>query len=68
MSDSRRYSIEIKEIANGKVVAFATAHWTAQQRRVAVAQTMRLAGLPKGSFSDSERQPEAGDSDGRCRN
>ena len=45
MAKQRRYSIEIK-VDTGKTVIFTAADWTDDERRVAVAQAMRLAGLP----------------------
>jgi hypothetical protein len=52
---TRRYSIEIKDAA-GKTVIFTAADWTDDERRVAVAQVMRLAGLPdSGCFTEPPR-------------
>ena len=45
MAKQRRYSIEIKD-DTGKAVIFTAADWTDDEKRVAVAQVMRLAGLP----------------------
>ena len=45
MPKQRRYSIEIKD-DKGKTVIFTAADWTDDERRAAVAQVMRLAGLP----------------------
>jgi hypothetical protein len=42
---TRRYSIEIKDPDN-KSVLFAAVDWTDEERLMAVAQIMRLAGLP----------------------
>ena len=42
---ARRYSIEIKD-DQGKTVIFTAADWTDGERRVAVAQVMRLAEVP----------------------
>jgi hypothetical protein len=42
---TRRYSIEIKD-DQGKTVIFTAADWTDDERRIAVAQVLRLAGLP----------------------
>jgi hypothetical protein len=42
---TRRYSIEIKD-ANGQSVWFAAASRTDDERRVAVAQILRLCGMP----------------------
>jgi hypothetical protein len=49
---TRRYSIEIKD-DKGKTVIFTAADWTDDERRAAVAQVMRLAGLPDtGCFTE----------------
>jgi hypothetical protein len=42
---TRRYSIEIKDPDN-KPVLFTAVDWTDEERLIAVAQIMRLAGLP----------------------
>jgi hypothetical protein len=42
---TRRYSIEIKD-ADDKSVLFTAADWTDDEARIAVAQILRLAGLP----------------------
>jgi hypothetical protein len=46
MARTRRYSIEIKD-ANGKSVLFTTVHWDEEDRRGAVAQILRLNGVPE---------------------
>ena len=38
--------IEIANVTTGTLVVFAGADWTDDERRMAVAQVMRLAGLP----------------------
>jgi hypothetical protein len=45
MPKSRLYSIEIKDAKTEQVVVFAAADWTEEEKRVAVAQVMRLVGL-----------------------
>jgi hypothetical protein len=50
----RRYAIEIKDPDN-KTVIFAAAEWTDDERRIAVGQILRLAGLPSDAF-DSDRK------------
>ena len=42
---TRRYSIEIKD-DKGKARIFTAADWTDDERLAAVAQVLRLAGLP----------------------
>jgi hypothetical protein len=54
---TRRYSIEIKD-ADNKPVLFTAVDWTDEERLIAVAQIMRLAGLPDDKWS-------AGDEPGR---
>jgi hypothetical protein len=44
MPKTRRYSIEIKDPDN-KPVLFTAVDWTEEERLIAVAQIMRLAGL-----------------------
>ncbi len=46
MARTRRYSIEIKD-ANGKSVLFTMVHWDEEDRRAAVAQILRLNGVPE---------------------
>ncbi len=58
MAKQRRYSIEIKD-DKGKTVIFTAADWTDEEKLAAVAQVMRLAGLPDtGCFT--EPPPQAG--------
>ena len=45
MAKQRRYSIEIKD-ASGKTVIFTAADWTDDEKSLAAAQVMRLAGMP----------------------
>jgi hypothetical protein len=45
-SKTRRYSIDIKDPDN-KSVLFTAVDWTDEERLVAVAQILRLAGLPE---------------------
>jgi len=45
MPKTRRYSIEIKD-PNNKAVLFTAVDWTDEERLIAVAQIMRLVGLP----------------------
>lgn len=52
-SRRRRYVIEIKDPDNQTVI-FAPAEWTDDERRNAVAQILRLAGLPGDAF-DGDR-------------
>jgi hypothetical protein len=61
----RRYSIEIKD-AKGSVVFRALACWDDKNKRIALAQIERLAGLPEVSFyTEPELAPQSGYSDRR---
>jgi hypothetical protein len=42
---TRRYLIEIKDPDN-KSIVFTAANWTDEEKRIAVAQILRLAGMP----------------------
>ena len=50
MPKTRRYSIEIKDPDN-KPVLFTAVDWTDEERLIAVAQILRLAGLPDDKWS-----------------
>ena len=59
MSESpttRRYSIEIKDVA-GKPLVFINADWTDDEARAAVVQIIRLAGRPNESYLTSPPEP-----------
>jgi hypothetical protein len=64
MPETRRYSIEIKDIATGKAVLFAAVDWDAQELGTAIAQNMRLAGaFNNNCFIDAvapKRDPKRG--------
>jgi hypothetical protein len=45
----RRYLIGIRD-TKGSVLLSAAAHWRDKDRRIALAQIMRLAGLPEVNF------------------
>jgi len=51
MPSTRRYSIEIKDPDN-KSVVFTAADWTEEEKRIAVAQILRLAGMPDDSLTE----------------
>jgi hypothetical protein len=54
---TRRYSIESKDDM-GRSVWFATADWTDEERRVAIAQNSRLCGLPdENCFTEAPKKP-----------
>jgi hypothetical protein len=50
---TRRYSIEIKD-DEGRPLVFTAADWTDDERRLAVAKVLRLAGVPTDSFTEPE--------------
>jgi hypothetical protein len=59
-SRTHRYSIEIKD-AKGAVLFSTIAYWDDQDRRVALAQITRLAGLPEVSFhTEPALEPASG--------
>jgi hypothetical protein len=60
---SCRYLIEIKDVKGS--VAFSTvAYWDDKDRRIAVAQIMRLAGLPEVNFcAEPALEPQGGKSE-----
>jgi hypothetical protein len=49
---TRRYSIEIKDPDNKPV--FTAVDWTYEERQIAVAQIMRLPGLPDDKWSPGD--------------
>jgi hypothetical protein len=60
MARTHRYSIEIKD-ANGKSVLFTTVHWDEEDRRAAVAQILRLNGVPEVYyFAEPRLKPRCG--------
>jgi hypothetical protein len=64
---AHRYLIQIKD-ASGTVLFSASAHWRDKERRIALAQIMRLAELPEVNFhSEPALEPRAGEgkADGR---
>jgi hypothetical protein len=46
MSNVRRYAIEVSDVETDQIVFLTAADWTEEQKRVALAQIMRLPGLP----------------------
>jgi hypothetical protein len=58
MPKSRRYLIEITELATGNIVAFTGADWTDDERRNAVGLVLRLAGRPGGGCFTEPAKPE----------
>lgn len=47
--DTRRYSVEIKDVATGEPVLLTAADWTREEVEAVIAQVLRLAGLPDGA-------------------
>jgi hypothetical protein len=59
-SRARRYSIEIKD-TKGSVLFSTIAYWDDQDRRIALAQISRLAGLPEVNFhAEPALEPASG--------
>jgi hypothetical protein len=59
-SRARRYSVEIKD-AKGSVLFSTIAYWDDQDRRIALAQITRLAGLPEVNFhTEPALEPTSG--------
>jgi hypothetical protein len=57
----RRYLIDIKD-ATGQSVVFIAAYWSEKERRAAVAQVLRLDGVPDVyASSEPNLQTERGD-------
>ena len=57
----RRYLIEIKD-AKGQSVVFTAADWSDEERRAAIAQIMRLDGVPDAyDFSEPNLRPNGKD-------
>ena len=50
--NTRRYSIQIVDIAAGQDVLFTVVDWTDEEKRAAVAQVVRLVGVPEGASQD----------------
>jgi hypothetical protein len=48
MTNTRRYTIEVKDAKSKSVVVAAVVDWTSDERHVAVAQIFRLPGLASG--------------------
>ena len=44
---TRRYSIKITELDTGEDVILTAVDWTAEEKRAAVAQVLRLVGIPE---------------------
>jgi len=58
MSETRRYSIEVKDLETRKAVLFTVVDWNDQAKRVALAQIMRGAGAPDDSHFLDMISPE----------
>ena len=43
---TRRYSFKITDLDTGEDVILTAVYWTADEKRAAVAQVLRLAGVP----------------------
>jgi len=49
---THRYSIKITDLDRGEDVIFTAVDWTAKEKKAAVAQVLRLAGVPDGAGQD----------------
>ena len=58
MADTRSYTIEITDVKTGQTVMLMAADWDDHDKRVAVAQLMRLAGAPDGNCLLDEVAPK----------
>ena len=58
MAETQSYTIEIKDIEAGQTVMLMAADWDDHDKRVAVAQVMRLAGVPDGGCFLDEVAPK----------
>ena len=47
MPNTRRYTITLIDAESREVVIFTDAHWTTEQRQIAVDTILRLVGLPE---------------------
>jgi len=54
---TRRYSIEIRDLKADKTVLLTAVDWEEEDRRVALAQVMRLAGLPGANSFTKPTKP-----------
>ena len=50
MPNTRRYTITLTDADSHEVVIFTDAHWTTEQRQIAVGAILRLAGLPDDDY------------------
>ena len=50
MPNTRRYTITLTHADSREVVIFTDAHWTTEQRQIAVGTILRLAGLPEDDY------------------
>jgi hypothetical protein len=51
--------IEITEVETGRIVVFTGIDWTDKERSVAVAQVLRLAGVPDARYFTESDKPKA---------
>ena len=62
MPNTRRYIITLTDADSREVVIFTDAHWTTEQRQIAVGTILRLAGLPDDNYLDKPAEPRPKDS------
>jgi hypothetical protein len=57
MPNTRRYIIAITDADSREVVIFTDAHWSTEQRQIAVGTILRLAGLPDDNYLGKPAEP-----------
>jgi hypothetical protein len=62
MPNTRRYTITLIDAESREVVIFTDAHWTTEQRQIAVGAILRLAGLPNDNYLGKLAEPGPKDS------
>ena len=55
--NTRRYLIQVTDAQTREVVVFTGTDWTPEQRQIAIATILRLAGLPDESYSGKAAEP-----------
>jgi hypothetical protein len=50
MPITRRYTITLTDAESREIVIFTDAHWTTEQRQIAVGTILRLAGVPDDDY------------------
>jgi hypothetical protein len=61
MPNTRRYTITLIDAESREVVIFTDAHWTTEQRQIAVDTMLRLAGVPDDDYWGKAAAPRPKD-------